>query len=149
MPATRRPPSILGLSVPFDRPGLEYQRPSDEHGLLVCGSDGRLPELGESIAGTRPLRSNRQSTRLVCWRARPCQQNAEGRSDLANRGARRVVLTPALSRPQRRRVIAQGEQSCRPRQRTRWGEKLSAMSTTGTISVTRRRMSAPLPKVPH
>ena len=38
-----------GMSVPFNRPGLEYQRPSDEHGVLVCGSAGRLPELGEKI----------------------------------------------------------------------------------------------------
>jgi 3-hydroxy-D-aspartate aldolase len=38
-----------GMSVPFNRPGLEYQRPSDEHGVLVCGSNGRLPELGEKV----------------------------------------------------------------------------------------------------
>ena len=38
-----------GMSVPLNRPGLEYQRPSDEHGVLVCGSDGRLPELGEKV----------------------------------------------------------------------------------------------------
>jgi D-serine deaminase-like pyridoxal phosphate-dependent protein len=38
-----------GVPVPFRRPELEYRAPSDEHGVLVCDVDERLPNLGDKL----------------------------------------------------------------------------------------------------
>ena len=37
-----------GLPVPFNRPGLNYTKPSDEHGMLI-GDPIALPHRGEAI----------------------------------------------------------------------------------------------------
>ncbi|CFX56626.1 D-threonine aldolase [Candidatus Filomicrobium marinum] len=42
-------PIDSGMPVPFDRPGVRYERPSDEHGCLVAELDSALPDLGEKI----------------------------------------------------------------------------------------------------
>jgi D-serine deaminase-like pyridoxal phosphate-dependent protein len=38
-----------GMPVPFRRPDLEYRGPSDEHGVLVCEVEERLPKLGDTL----------------------------------------------------------------------------------------------------
>lgn len=42
-------PVDSGLPTPFKRPGLRYERPSDEHGCLVAEQTSDLPDLGEKI----------------------------------------------------------------------------------------------------
>lgn len=42
-------PIDSGMPVPFNRPGVRYERPSDEHGCLVAELDSALPDLGEKI----------------------------------------------------------------------------------------------------
>lgn len=39
-----------GPPQPFARPGLRYDRPSDDHGVLIASEGVRLPSLGEKLA---------------------------------------------------------------------------------------------------
>jgi D-serine deaminase-like pyridoxal phosphate-dependent protein len=38
-----------GMPTLFERPGLNYERPSDEHGVLSITGSNKPPELGEKV----------------------------------------------------------------------------------------------------
>jgi hypothetical protein len=80
--AEKGPPWVHGLE------DVEVTGVSDEHGKLLLGRKPTPGARRESLADSRPLRSDRQPARLVCRRAARPRGGA-----VADRGARREYLT--------------------------------------------------------